>query len=326
MRLAHVRPLRDAARPWRLAAALDPDGTIWFDLETARLAVIDAGGRRDDPVFAAPISTIDHHLSRGLRVAELEPLLAGAARVEPLAAGDLAFGPPILEPVAFRDFYSFEGHARATWLGRAEELPEAWSRLAIFYFQNTSEIRGPGDAVWAPLGSSELDFELEIGALLDGGGRNLGPDEAEAVIAGYFILNDWSARDLHRDEATVGMGPAKGKDFATSIGPWLVTPDELADRRAGAGYRLRARAQVNDVPVTDGNWRTISRSFGEMLGRASTDVRLRSGEIVGSGTVETGSLIEMRERTLGRYLEPGDVVTVAIERLGAMTTPIVARP
>ena len=116
------------------------------------------------------------------------------------------------------------------WERRGGEIPEAWYRLPIFYFSNVSEIRGPGDAVWAPRGSEELDYELEVAALVDTPGRDLTADGAEEAIGGYMILNDWSARDLQREETTVRLGPAKGKDFATSIGPWLVTPDELADR------------------------------------------------------------------------------------------------
>ena len=117
------------------------------------------------------------------------------------------------------------------WARRGGEIPEAWFRLPIFYFSNVSEIRGPGDAVWAPRGSAELDYELEVAALVDTPGRDLTADGAEALIGGFLILNDWSARDLQREETTVRLGPAKGKDFATSIGPWLVTPDELAGPR-----------------------------------------------------------------------------------------------
>ena len=110
-------------------------------------------------------------------------------------------------------------------------MPEAWYRLPVFYFSNVSEIRGPGDPVWAPRGSAELDFELEVCALVDTPARDLPADRAEEAIGGYTIFNDWSARDLQRDETTVRLGPAKGKDFATTIGPWLVTPDELAGAR-----------------------------------------------------------------------------------------------
>ena len=212
------------------------------------------------------------------------------------------------------------------WARRGGEIPEAWFRLPIFYFSNVSEIRGPGDAVWAPRGSSELDYELEVAALVDTPARDLATDGAEAVIGGYLILNDWSARDLQREETTVRLGPAKGKDFATSIGPWLVTPDELADRRAATGFDLEMTATVNGVETSRGTWSSIHFSFGQMLERASADVQLRPGDLLGSGTVGGGCLLEIREETIGRYLEPGDEVVLRIERLGELRSPIVARP
>jgi fumarylacetoacetate (FAA) hydrolase len=205
-------------------------------------------------------------------------------------------------------------------------IPEAWYRLPIFYFSNTSEMRGPDDPVWAPRGSAELDYELEVAALVDTPVRDLEAARGEEAIGGYTILNDWSARDLQRDETTVRLGPAKGKDFASSIGPWLVTPDELADARRDKGYDLTMTATVNQDELSRGTWASAQFSFGEMIERASADVRLRPGDLIGSGTVGTGCLLEIRDERLGRYLEPGDTVTLAIERLGSLSAPVVDRP
>jgi fumarylacetoacetate (FAA) hydrolase len=248
-------------------------------------------------------------------------------------AADLVFGPPVLSPPSFRDFYAFERHVRTMWERRGQDIPEAWYRLPIFYFSNTSELRGPGEPVWAPGGSAELDYELEVGALIDTPAVNLPAARGEEAIGGYFVLNDWSARDLQRDETTVRLGPAKGKDFAASMGPWLVTPDELADRRAAAStgpdLLMTATIRTHDGRVMEtsrGSWATAHHSFGAMVERASADVRLRPGDVLGSGTVGGGCLLEIREGTLGRYLEPGDEVTLEIERLGRLVTPIVARP
>jgi fumarylacetoacetate (FAA) hydrolase len=180
--------------------------------------------------------------------------------------------------------------------------------------------------VWAPDGSQELDYELEVGALVDTPVRDLPAGRAEEAVGGFMVVNDWSARDLQRDETTVRLGPAKGKDFATSIGPWLVTPDELADARSGTGYELEMRASVNGVVTSQGVWSSAQFSFGQMIERASTDVRLRPGDLLGSGTVGGGCLLEIRDETLGRYLEPGDEVVLEIDRLGALPTPIVVRP
>ena len=152
------------------------------------------------------------------------------------------------------------------------------------------------------------------------------PERAEEAIGGFTIFDDWSARDLQREETAVRLGPAKGKDFASSFGPWLVTPDELADKRQGTGYDLTMTAEVNGTETSRGRWSDAQFSFGEMLARASADARLRAGDLVGSGTVGTGCLLEVRDSTLGRYLQPGDEVVLRVERLGALRTPIVTRP
>jgi fumarylacetoacetate (FAA) hydrolase len=327
MKIAHIRQRNaPAGTQWRLAAALDTDGAQWLDLEGARRSLVAAqpGRAHNSALFRQPITTLDAHLANGLRVDALADLLEADAE-EPLDASVLAFGPPILAPTSLRDFYAFERHVGTMWKRRDMEIPEAWYRLPIFYFSNVSEIRGPGDPVWAPRGSTELDYELEVAALVDTPVRDLDATRGEEAIGGYLVLNDWSARDLQRDESTVRLGPAKGKDFASSIGPWLVTPDELADRRTNKGYELEMTATVNGDELSRGTWSSAHFSFGEMVERASADVRLRPGDLLGSGTVGTGCLLEIRDEKLGRYLEPGDVVTLAIERLGELTAPVVER-
>ena len=346
MRLAHVRELHaPAGAPWRLAAALEPANLHWVDLEVARRRAVAASSNlaHDSSLHRQKVTTIDDHLGRGLRVDALGELLeqfaprGGPSEDEAiLESEDLVFGPPILRPPSFRDFYAFERHVHAAWQRRGMEIPEAWYRLPVFYFSNVSEMRGPGDPVWTPRGSAELDYELEVAALIDTPAVDLPAERGEEAIGGFFILNDWSARDLQRDETTVRLGPAKGKDFATSIGPWLVTPDELADRRGGAetGPDLVMVATVQEadangsriVETSRGSWNSAQFSFGEMIARASADVRLRAGDIIGSGTVGGGCLAETREETLGRYLMPGDEVTLEIERLGRLVTPIVDHP
>ena len=341
MRIAHVRERHSpAGAPWRLAAALDLANSRWLDLEVARRLLVRRTPEQlhNSALFRRPITTLDDHLAAGHRVAELMAL------VEPFAlsggpdpdapdglvidTADLRFGPPILRPTSLRDFYAFEGHVRTMWERRGAEIPEAWYRLPIFYFSNVSEIRGPDDPVWAPRGSQELDYELEVAALVDVRVRDLAAAHAEDAIGGYTILNDWSARDLQRDESAVRLGPAKGKDFASSIGPWLVTPDELASARneGSTGPALTMTASVNGRETSRGRWSDARFSFGHMLERASADAWLRPGDVIGSGTVGSGSLLEIREETLGRYLEPGDEVILEVERLGELRTPIVARP
>jgi len=350
MKLAHVREVHaPAGAPWRLAAALPArdtggaDPRHWIDLEPARRRAVaaDPNLAHDRVLHRQPVTTLDDHLARGLRVEALADLVEGfVPRGDPeddvalLEADDLRFGPPILRPPSLRDFYAFEGHVRTMWERRGGEVPEAWYRLPIFYFSNVSEIRGPDEPVWAPAASTELDYELEIAALVDTPALDLQPERGEEAIGGYTIFNDWSARDLQREETTVRLGPAKGKDFAASFGPWLVTPDELA----GAGHApgaggggatgpdLAMTAEVDGAETSRGRWSDAQFSFGDMVARASADARLRPGDLLGSGTVGTGCLLEVKDATLGRYLQPGDEVVLRIERLGALRTPIVARP
>jgi fumarylacetoacetate (FAA) hydrolase len=346
MKIAHVREVNaPAGAPWRLAAALGgaeaassvQSPTRWLDLEVARRRAVAADPRvaHNSALHRVPVTTLDDHLAAGLRVAALADLVDGfVPRGDGedddavLAAADLQFGPPVLRPPSLRDFYAFEGHVRTMWERRGGEVPEAWYRLPIFYFSNTSEIGGPGDPVWSPAASAELDYELEVAALVDTAAIDLSPERAEEAIGGYTIFNDWSARDLQREETTVRLGPAKGKDFASTFGPWLVTPDELVDARAGGatGPDLAMTAEVNGDETSRGRWSDAQFSFGEMLARASADVQLRPGDLIGSGTVGTGCLLEVRDATLGRYLQPGDTVTLTVERLGSLTNPIVERP
>ena len=333
MRLAHVRGRNAAAgTPWRLVAALDGPPSGWIDLEVARRRAIRARPtlEHDHVLFRRPITTLDEHLARGMRVGALGDLVDGFeprdADDDAVLGGDLVFGSPVLSPISLRDGYGFEGHVRTMWERRGGEVPEAWYRLAVFYFSNVSEVRGPDDPVWAPRDSDELDYELEVAGLIDTPARDLDPDRAEEAIGGYMIFNDWSARDLQRDETTVRLGPAKGKDFASSFGPWLVTPDELADARSGRGFDLAMTASVNGVETSRGRWSDAAHGIADVAARASRDVGLRPGELLGSGTVGTGCLLEVRDATLGRYLQPGDIVELVVERLGSLRTPVVGRP
>jgi fumarylacetoacetate (FAA) hydrolase len=343
MRIGHVRERRaPAGTPWRLAIAGSRTGH-WLDAEAVRRRLVgrDPEKAHNSILFRQPLTTVDDVVARGLRLAALGDLVDGFAfdgghehdeDDAVLDEADLEFGPPVLRPVAIRDFYAFERHVRTIWERRGGEVPEAWYRLPVFYFSNTSEIRGPGDPVRAPRGCRELDFELEVGAIVDTPAFDLAEERAEEAIGGYMILNDWSARDLQREETAVRLGPAKGKDFATSIGPWIVTPDELADARATGATApdLAMTATVTGldgraVEVSRGSWASARFSFGEMLARASADVHVRPGELLGSGTVGSGCLFEMKDETLGRWLEPGDEVVLRIERLGELRNRVVGR-
>jgi fumarylacetoacetate (FAA) hydrolase len=218
---------------------------------------------------------------------------------------------PVPEPPSVRDFYAYEGHVATGWRKRGGEVPDAWYEAPAFYFSNPAAVHGPGESVRRPDATRMLDFELEIAAVL---GR-------DGEIAGFTLLNEWSARDVQRREVTVGLGPAKAKDFALSMGPWLVTPDELpyTDGR----LQVEAAAAVNGVELTRTSAADKHFSWPELVAQAGRDTRLRPGDVLGSGTLNRGCLLEIGPLEGERYLEPGDEVAISAEGLGTLTTPIV---
>jgi fumarylacetoacetate (FAA) hydrolase len=235
---------------------------------------------------------------------------------------EVRFAPPVYHPASFRDFYAFEEHVRTARAGRGLEMVPEWYELPVFYFSNHDAFITHGDELPLPRSGKWLDFELEVAAVIVAEGRDVTPEEGERLIGGYCVLNDWSLRDVQRREMKVGLGPAKGKDFASGLGPWLVTPDELADRRSDKGFDLNMTAEINGRQVSSGNWKSIHYSFGEMIARAAADVTLRPGDIIGSGTVGTGCILELGPERAGGWLEPGDVVALQIERLGRLENRI----
>jgi fumarylacetoacetate (FAA) hydrolase len=232
---------------------------------------------------------------------------------------------------SLRDFYAFEQHVRTARAQRGLEVPAEWYKQPVFYFSNHRSLLAADAQLKYPAQGNWLDFELEVASVISITGVDIAPRYANDFILGYTILNDWSLRDLQAEEMKVGLGPAKGKDFATSLGPYLVTPDELEDRRSGKGYDLAMAARVNGVELSRGNWKDIHFSFAEMIERASRGVTLYPGDVLGSGTVGTGCILELTPEAvavkLGRetgWLLPGDIVELEVERLGILRTEIVA--
>lgn len=266
--------------------------------------------------------------SDGGFVAAAERAIAGPAEVMDLAAVRLCA--PVPRPPSVRDFMSFEEHLRNALhaLGR-NGVPPVWFDQPAFYFTNPAAIRGPDEQIPISPGCAAFDYEVEVAAVVGRAGSDLTPAEAESHIAGYTIFCDWSARDVQAHESTIGLGPAKGKDGATSMGPFLVTSDELEPFRAGKGFRLAMRGAVNGRDLGGGSWSDIHWSFGQMLAYASRGTELRPGDVIGSGTVGTGCLLELSglhgtERF--PWLKPGDEVRIEIEQLGALTGRIVTGP
>lgn len=264
---------------------------------------------RDPAGGAVSVGELDGETVHTLAAPSMLAWLAGEGRERAggeHALADVALLAPVPEPPSVRDFYAFEGHVAAGWRRRGGEIPPAWYDAPVFYFSNPASIRGPGESIQRPAASRELDFELEIAAIIG----------AEGEIAGFTLMNDWSARDLQRAEMTVGLGPHKGKDFATSLGPWLVTPDELPlqDGR----LRLEATVSVNGEERARSNAAEQHFGWHELLTHAARDTRLRAGDVLGSGTLNGGCLLELG----GGWIEPGDVVALAADGLGILETPV----
>lgn len=247
--------------------------------------------------------------------------LEEAPATHPLAEVQLLA--PLPNPASVRDFVSFETHIQNATKRTNNSMPQEWYEIPIFYFSNHHAITGPDADVARPRKCSRLDYELEIACVIGKEGRNIKADEAEDYIFGYTIMNDWSARDLQAQEMKVNLGPAKGKDFATSIGPFIVTKDELASYRVTEGrYDLEMTALVNGELLSRGNMRDIHYTFGQMIERASEDATLYPGDIIGSGTVGFGCLLELGPE-VHRWLEPGDQVELAITGLGRLRNRII---
>jgi len=236
-------------------------------------------------------------------------------------ASDVALLAPFPKPPSVRDFYAFEAHVIGARRRRGLDIMPEWYQFPVFYFSNHQGIVGPNALIRKPTATSALDYELEVACVIGKEGRDITAEEADSYIFGYCIMNDWSARDIQREEVKVGLGPAKGKDFATSLGPYLVTKDELERYRTGERHDLEMTARVNGAELSRGNMRDLHYTFGNMLARASADATLYPGDIIGSGTVGTGCLLELGQE-VHRWLEPGDIVELEVTGLGLLRNTI----
>lgn len=242
---------------------------------------------------------------------------------------------PLPNPRSFRDYIGFEMHMLNASRSFGHSIGAAWYEMPIFYFTNHQAIYGPDDEIKRPSKETKLDIELEIACIIGKKGSGIRADEAQPYIFGYTIFNDWTARAIQRREMEVPLGPHKGKDFANAIGPCIVTADEMEAYRCtineadfsdplrfphGPKDRLDLRMQtrINGVTVCEGNYKTVFYNFGQMIERASENgVTLMPGDILGSGTVGWGSLIE-NNFSVHRPLEPGDMVELEIEGIGVL--------
>jgi len=244
---------------------------------------------------------------------------------------------PIPHPTSCRDAYAFRQHVAAARRNRKVDMIPEFDEYPIFYFTNHNAIQGPGDIRCMPDHFKQLDFELEAAIVIGKKGRNIMAAEADSYIAGYMIMNDMSARVLQMEEMKLNLGPAKGKDFCTVIGPYLVTPDELEYHKipakkghVGNTYNLRMTCTVNGKMVSEGNMGDMDWTFAEIIERCAYGVDILPGDVIGSGTVGTGCFLELNGTGLlndasykTQWLQAGDDVVMEIEGLGTLSNTIV---
>ncbi len=296
MRLARYRSARD--------------GTVWVGLVTDELVTPLAPGAGRDGQDAL------------LAVAMGRPTVPDAVgEAEPFDRVQLLT--PVPDPPSMRDFYAFEALDATARRTRGLDMEPYWYELPVLYFTNPAAFLGPDDEVQVPAGTEELDYELEVAAVVGTEAADVAPDRWLDVVAGFTVMNDWSARDLQRREMKLGLGPAKGKDFATTLGPVLVTPEELLD--ADGVPQAAMVGRVNGEAWSRGELGDLHFGWGDLLAHASRSTRLRPGDVIGSGTVGTGCILELglvHGHDRYPWLTSGDEVTLEVAGIGALTSRI----
>jgi fumarylacetoacetate (FAA) hydrolase len=254
------------------------------------------------------------------------------------ALKDVQLLAPVPFPASCRDGYAFRQHVAAARRNRGVDMTPEFDQFPIFYFTNHHSITGPGEIRCMPDHFEKLDFELEAAIVICRHGKNIKAEEADEYIGGLMIMNDMSARGLQMEEMKLNLGPAKGKDFSTVIGPWLVTMDELRDyeipakeNHTGKNWNLSMKCWVNDILVSEGNLGDMDWTFAEIIERASYGVDLYPGDVIGSGTVGTGCFLELNgtgkrndPNYAEQWLQPNDVVEMEINGLGKLSNTVVA--
>jgi fumarylacetoacetate (FAA) hydrolase len=230
---------------------------------------------------------------------------------------------PLPKVTSIRDFYTFEDHVRKARERRGLGMAKEWYEIPAYYYSGTSMIYPSGSSVPYPAFTSELDYEMEVAAVIGRDGINIRREEATSHIMGLMLANDWSARDLQRKEMAIGLGPSKSKDFATSLGPYITTMDELEEfRESDDRFDIPVEAYVNGKRYSSGNVRDMHWSFAELVEYASKGNRLRKGDVIMSGTVSTGCILELGPEEYG-WLKKGDVVSIRSPVLGELTNEVV---
>ena len=238
---------------------------------------------------------------------------------------------PVPNPSSVRDAYAFRQHVATARQNRGLEMIPEFDEIPIFYFTNHHAVFGEGDFPVRQRHTEKLDFELECAAVIGRGGRNISTSDADGYIAGFMIMNDLSARVLQMQEMKLNLGPAKGKDFGSTFGPWLVTKDELESYKQsspdGDRYDLKMKAIVNDIQVSKDTLANMTWTFAQIIERVSYGVDIFPGDVIGSGTCGTGCFLELNgsKITDNQWLNPGDTISLEIEGLGTLKNKIILR-
>jgi 2-keto-4-pentenoate hydratase/2-oxohepta-3-ene-1,7-dioic acid hydratase in catechol pathway len=290
----------------------------------ARIGVLRADGAVD---LAAEESRLEPHFGDD---GEALARLGEAIHANPASEHDIESLHLIqpVKPVAMRDFMVFEEHILPAWrLSGLTRGPDVWYEQPIGYFSNAATIRGPREPIEMPGGSINLDFELEVAAVMGRQARSVTPEQAAGHIAGFVVLSDWSARDLQFREMDGRLGPFKGKDFGSSLGPLFVTPDEIESRRQGNGYDLEMTSTVNGRRYGGDRWSSAYWSFEELISYSSWNSQVEASSIIGSGTCQGGCILELSIRHSSEeypWLVAGDEVTLGIELMGEIRATVTA--
>ena len=246
-------------------------------------------------------------------------------------AEDVNLISPVPNPPSVRDAYAFRQHVATARRNRGLEMIPEFDEIPIFYFTNHHAVFGEGDFPVRQRHTEKLDFELECAAVIGRGGRNISTGDADDYIAGFMIMNDLSARALQMQEMKLNLGPAKGKDFGSTFGPWLVTKNELEPYKQsspdGDRYDLTMKAFVNDIQVSEDTLANMTWTFAQIIERVSYGVDIFPGDIIGSGTCGTGCFLELNgsKITKNQWLNPGDIISLEIEALGTLKNKIILR-
>jgi 2-keto-4-pentenoate hydratase/2-oxohepta-3-ene-1,7-dioic acid hydratase in catechol pathway len=291
-----------------------------------KIAAFDVAGQRR---HALVIGTQLHPLPDHTDIFKMLHEDAVLARCEqPIPLHSVRLQPPV-QPFAIRDFITFERHVVGSYAGLGRLVPAEWYEIPTFYFTNPHCLIGANDPVPVPPGCTLFDFELEVAAIIGRDGYNLTVEEAADCIAGFTIFNDWSARDLQAYEMRIGLGPAKGKDTASTLGPYLVTTGELESYRRGDRYDLAMSVFVNNKLIGTDSLANMAWSFPEMIAYASRGTMVRAGDVIASGTCGNGCLLELWGRN-GKQDPPplvvGDIVTMTVEGLGKIENKVISGP